>query len=48
MCIRDSLNIAQRDIERGAAKAIDSVELTYLRGADAWQKRKRIKDQKRD
>jgi tRNA threonylcarbamoyladenosine biosynthesis protein TsaB len=44
----DLLNIAQRDIERGAAKAIDSVELTYLRGADAWQKRKRIKDQKRD
>ena len=28
---------------KGLAQPIDSIELVYLRGTDAWQKRKRLR-----
>ena len=40
----DLLDLAQRDFNLGMAKSIDLVELSYLRGAEAWQKRKRIRE----
>jgi len=40
----DLLDLAQRDFNRGMAKSIDLVDLSYLRGVEAWQKRKRIRE----
>ena len=39
----DLLKIAERRFATGLAQPIDEIELVYLRGADAWQKRKRIR-----
>ena len=39
----DLLKIAERGFATGLAQPIDEIELVYLRGADAWQKRKRIR-----
>ena len=39
------LDLAERDRNQGMAKSIGSVELSYLRGAEAWKKRKRIRGQ---
>jgi hypothetical protein len=37
------VNIADVKFAQGLAQSIDSIELIYLRGTDAWQKRKRIR-----
>jgi len=39
----DLLKIAQRGFVTDLARPIDEIELVYLRGADAWQKRKRLR-----
>ena len=39
----DLVNIADAKFAQGLAQSIDSIELIYLRGTDAWQKRKRIR-----
>lgn len=39
----DLVNIADEKFAQGLAQSIDSIELIYLRGTDAWQKRKRIR-----
>jgi tRNA threonylcarbamoyladenosine biosynthesis protein TsaB len=39
----DLLKIAEQEFAKGLAQPIDEIELVYLRGADAWQKRKRIR-----
>ena len=39
----DLVNIADEKFAQGLAPSIDSIELIYLRGTDAWQKRKRIR-----
>jgi tRNA threonylcarbamoyladenosine biosynthesis protein TsaB len=39
----DLLKIAEQGFSKGLAQPIDEIELVYLRGADAWQKRKRIR-----
>jgi tRNA threonylcarbamoyladenosine biosynthesis protein TsaB len=39
----DLVNIADVKFAQGLAQSIDSIELIYLRGTDAWQKRKRIR-----
>ena len=39
----DLLKIAEQGFAKGLAQPIDEIELVYLRGADAWQKRKRIR-----
>ena len=40
----DLLGMAITRYDSGQAVPISSVDLVYLRGADAWQKRKRIRD----
>jgi tRNA threonylcarbamoyladenosine biosynthesis protein TsaB len=39
----DILPIAQTIFRQGGAVPVDSVDLVYLRGAEAWQKRKRLR-----
>tara|TARA_B110000046_G_scaffold33033_1_gene35534 strand:+ start:4997 stop:5677 length:681 start_codon:yes stop_codon:yes gene_type:complete len=39
----DLLELATPTLIQGLAQSIDSIELVYLRGNDAWQKRKRIR-----
>jgi len=39
----DILPIAQTIFHQGGAVPVDSVDLVYLRGAEAWQKRKRLR-----
>lgn len=39
----DLVSVAQSKFAQGLAQPIDSIELIYLRGTDAWQKRKRIR-----
>lgn len=39
----DLVNIADAKFAQGLVQSIDSIELIYLRGTDAWQKRKRIR-----
>lgn len=39
----DLLAMAKTRFAQGSAQSIDSIELVYLRGNDAWQKRKRIR-----
>jgi len=40
----DILPIADSEYAGGRAVAVDSVDLVYLRGADTWQKRKRLRE----
>ena len=40
----DLLDITLLGYQKGDAVPISAVDLVYLRGADAWQKRKRIRD----
>ena len=39
----DMLPIAERQLAQGLAVNIESVDLVYLRGTEAWQKRKRLR-----
>ena len=39
----DLLKLAEFNFSQGLAQSIDAIELVYLRGTDAWQKRKRIR-----
>jgi tRNA threonylcarbamoyladenosine biosynthesis protein TsaB len=39
----DILPIAQQQLSDGLAVNIETVDLVYLRGTDAWQKRKRLR-----
>jgi tRNA threonylcarbamoyladenosine biosynthesis protein TsaB len=39
----DLLKLAALRFSQGLAQPIDAIELVYLRGTDAWQKRKRIR-----
>lgn len=39
----DLVSIAEPKFAQGMAQSIDSIELIYLRGTGAWQKRKRIR-----
>ena len=37
------LPLAQAQVEKGNALPVTEVDLVYLRGAEAWQKRKRLR-----
>ena len=39
----DILPIAQQQLSEGLAVNIETVDLVYLRGTEAWQKRKRLR-----
>jgi len=39
----DILPIAQAEYTQGRGISVNDIDLTYLRGADAWQKRKRLR-----
>jgi len=41
---QDLLYLAVERFQRGMAVPVDSVDLVYLRGTGAWQKRKRLRD----
>lgn len=41
---RDLLDIARVDFAAGGAVPIDQLELVYLRGEEAWQQRKRLRE----
>jgi len=40
----DILPLAQAEFDSGKALAVTEVDLVYLRGAEAWQKRKRLRE----
>ena len=40
----DILPLAQAEFDSGKALAVTEVDLIYLRGAEAWQKRKRLRE----
>ena len=40
----DLLGIALPRYRKGEGKAISSIDLVYLRGTEAWQRRKRIRE----
>jgi len=41
---QDLLHLGIEGFQRGMAVPVSSVDLIYLRGTDAWQKRKRLRD----
>jgi tRNA threonylcarbamoyladenosine biosynthesis protein TsaB len=40
----DLLAIAESGLAQGMAQSVESIDLVYLRGTEAWQKRKRIRE----
>ena len=40
----DLLAIAESRLAQGRAQSVESIDLVYLRGTEAWQKRKRIRE----
>lgn len=40
----DLMAITERRLVQGSAQSVEAVDLVYLRGTDAWKKRKRLRD----
>jgi len=40
----DLLAIAESGLAKGMAQSVETIDLVYLRGTEAWQKRKRIRE----
>lgn len=40
----DLLAIVESNLAQGMAQSVESIDLVYLRGTEAWQKRKRIRE----
>jgi tRNA threonylcarbamoyladenosine biosynthesis protein TsaB len=40
----DLLAIAESELAKGMAQSVETIDLVYLRGTEAWQKRKRIRE----
>lgn len=40
----DLMAITERRLVQGSAQSVEAIDLVYLRGTDAWKKRKRLRD----